>query len=70
MRARDFDRDELESLPTLAVGQADDLKIDKPGILRVWISRTGMPDGEHCDRHVTVENFDPVSGRWFTVDED
>lgn len=70
MDARDFDRDELAALPTLRTAQMDNLKIDKPGLLRVWVSRGTKADGEHCDRHVTVENFDPVSGNWFTVSED
>jgi hypothetical protein len=44
---------ELESLPTLCVGQADDLKIDTP-IRQVWLSRCGIADGEPCENKVTV----------------
>ena len=61
MRARDFDRDELDAMPTLAVGQADDLKIDNGDGIRVWVSRV--------DGSISVERFDPAEGRWETVDE-
>lgn len=46
--------DELQSLPTLCVGQADDLKWED-GQTRVWLSRCGVEDGEPFDNAVTVE---------------
>lgn len=55
---------ELEALPTLAVGQADDLKVDA-GNVRIWLSRCGVEDGEPCDNKVTVEQFN--GQRWIEV---
>ncbi len=40
-RPHRYSRAELEALPVLAIGQADDLHIDDwPNRLRVWLSRT------------------------------
>lgn len=48
----------LAAMPTLAVGQADDLKIDDTEQkTRVWTSRV-------IDRAVDVEIFDPATGMW------
>lgn len=60
-----YSRSELAALPTLAVGQADDLKIDNGDGVRVWLSRMTRADGEHCNHHVSVERFD--GERWVTV---
>lgn len=57
---------ELEPLPTLAQGQADDLKLDN-GEFRVWLSRCGTADGAKHDNGVTVERL--VDGRWIVVEE-
>lgn len=57
--------DELEALPTLCVGQADDLKYDD-GIYRVWLCRCGVDDGMPFDHQVTVEKQN--GGRWTTFD--
>jgi len=57
---------ELESKPTLAVGQAADLKVDK-GHIRVWLSRCSVEDGEPYNNKVSVEML--INGRWVTVDE-
>jgi hypothetical protein len=51
----------LEALPTLAVGQADDLKIDD-GETRIWLSRCGVEDGEPYANKFTVEKL--INGRW------
>jgi hypothetical protein len=56
---------ELESLPTLSVGQADNLKVDS-GRTRVWLSRCTVEDGEPFDNAVTVEEL--RDGRWVEVD--
>lgn len=53
---------ELEALPTLAVGQTDDLKIDD-GKKRVWLSRCSVEDGEPYNDKVTVEVVGK-NGRW------
>jgi hypothetical protein len=54
---------ELESLPTLTQGQADDLKIDGGQYgLRIWLSRCGIEDGEPCNNKVTIEEYD--GRRW------
>jgi len=55
---------ELESLPTLSVGQAEDLKIERGGT-RVWLSRCSKADGEPYNNKVTVEQY--LKGRWVTV---
>ena len=56
--------EELEALPTLCVGQADDLKIDT-GEERVWLSRCGPEDGEvYQIHHETL-----LDGRWTVTSE-
>lgn len=54
----------LKTLPTISVGQADDLKIDA-GDVRVWLSRCTEADGEPYNDKVTIERF--VNGRWICV---
>lgn len=54
--------DQLAELPTLAVGQSDDLKLSL-GRYRVWLARTTKADGEAFDRRVTIEHKAP-DGRW------
>ena len=56
---------ELRDLPTLSVGQADDLKIDD-GTTRVWLCRCGVADGMPYNDAITVERL--KDGRWITVD--
>jgi len=53
----------LAGKPTLAVGQAADLKIDDSG-LRVWLSRCGPDDDEMYP--VQFERL--MNGRWEDVD--
>lgn len=55
---------ELEALPTITQGQADDLKIDT-GDTRIWLSRCTVEDGEPCDNKVTIEEYD--GNRWVEV---
>lgn len=64
---------ELEALPTLCQGQADDLKIEGGGV-RIWLSRCGIEDGEPCENKVTIEesrirypggNIDWVEVGWY-----
>lgn len=55
---------ELRRLPTLAEGQADDLKVEVPG-KRIWLSRCTVEDGEPFNNKVTVEKL--VDGRWVEV---
>ena len=57
---------ELKSLPTLSVGQAEDLKIEW-GNIRIWLSRCKKEDGEPYNNKVTVEQY--IEGRWVTVRE-
>jgi hypothetical protein len=56
---------ELEAMPTLAQGQADDLKIDTD-VSRIWLSRVGIEDGMQYDNLVTIEELND-SGRWVEV---
>ena len=55
----------LADLPTLAVGQTCNLKIDT-GDMRVWLCRCGVADGMPYDNQVTIERL--VNGRWATLD--
>jgi len=54
---------ELEALPTLLEGQADDLKIETEGVC-IWLSRCGIEDGEPCANKVTVEDHGVEVG-WY-----
>lgn len=56
----------LKAMPTLAVGQADDLKVDEDGE-RVWLARTAIADGEPYDDKITIERLE--NGRWVVVEE-
>jgi len=59
-----YSLDELEALPTLTQGQADDLKVDL-GIIRIWLSRCTIEDGEPCNNKVTIEEY--RAGSWVEV---
>lgn len=59
-----FALSDLQKLPTLAVGQADNLKIDT-GNVRVWLSRCTVDDGQPYDNQVTVETF--TGKRWVAL---
>lgn len=67
MKAR-YTLAELQAMPTLGVGQTDNRKFDN-GVNRVWLSRCSMEDGEPYDNRVSVEQYDPKTGRWEIVDE-
>lgn len=60
-----YTADELRSMPTLAQGQADDLKIDD-GTERIWLSRMTREDGSPFDAEITVERL--IDGRWEVVE--
>jgi len=60
---RDYTLEELEALPTLAVGQADNLKVDT-GKVRIWLSRCTVADGEPYNNKVTEEHL--IKGKWRT----
>ena len=57
--------EQLEVLPTLAQGQATDLKIDT-GLYRVSLSRCDLYDGEPFHSTVYVEVL-TADGRWIDV---
>jgi len=59
-----FTKQELERMPTLCVGQADDLKYEEDGV-RVWLSRCDVEDGEPYGDKVTVEKW--VNLQWKEV---
>ena len=56
---------DLKDLPTLAQGQADNLKLDD-GETRVWLCRCGVADGMPYNNQITIERL--VDGRWITVE--
>ena len=57
---------QLQEMPTIHVGQYDDLKKRWPDC-QVWLSRLTVADGQPYDNQVTVEKL--TDGRWVTVDE-
>ena len=57
--------EELEDLPVLCQGQADDLKIDT-GEVRVWLCRCDVSDGMPYNNAVTIERLS-TKGRWEEV---
>jgi hypothetical protein len=61
---RKYTAAELQAMPTLSTGQADDLKVDT-GTERVWLSRCTVADGEPYDHKVTVESLEQ-SETWGT----
>jgi hypothetical protein len=65
LSASQFSLDELEALPTIAQGQADNLKIDT-GIERIWLCRCGVEDGMPYDNAVTLERLE--DGAWVFVE--
>jgi hypothetical protein len=65
MRPDEYTLDELDSMPTLAVGQADDLKLDD-GNERVWLSRMNTEDGMPYNHQVTLERL--IDGCWTTAE--
>lgn len=61
---RTYTVEELEALPTLCVGQADNLKVDD-GKERVWLARCGAEDGQvYQINHETL-----INGRWVVTSE-
>jgi hypothetical protein len=64
IRQRFPNTEELEALPVITEGQADDLHIDT-GDFRAWLSRTGVMDGEPYENTVTIETL--TFGRWETL---
>lgn len=52
---------DLEKLPVLCQGQADDLHLQNTRY-RIWLSRCGVEDGEPCNNKITVEEYD--GRRW------
>lgn len=65
-KGRWYTADDLRDLPTLCVGQTDDLKIETL-TERVWLCRCGIADGAQFREGITVERL--IAGRWETVDE-
>ena len=57
---RTWTPEDLEAMPTLCTGQADDLKMDL-GNVRVWLARCGPADGYH-GKPVILERL--RNGRW------
>jgi hypothetical protein len=55
--------DELTAMPTTAQDNFGDLKWDD-GRVRLWLSRTGLADGEPFAHTVTAELWDARTGAW------
>jgi hypothetical protein len=63
----EYTAEELEELPVLSQGQADDLHVETPDGWRVWLCRCGVDDGMLYEDMVTVEGYDPKDHRWKTA---
>lgn len=59
-----YSLEELEAMPTIEQGQADDLKLENE-YTKIWLSRCGVEDGEPCNNKVTIEEL--RRGRWVEV---
>lgn len=59
-----YNLSELQQMPTLSVGQADNLKVDT-GTERLWLSRCTVADGEPYNNKVTIEKL--INGVWTEV---
>ena len=58
---------DADDLPVLCQGQADDMIAeDLDDGYRLWISRTGVADGEPYENTLTIETRDG-NGRWSTL---
>jgi hypothetical protein len=61
---------ELDKMPTLSIGQADDLKIyNTKRLNKVWLSRMAIEDGMPYNNQVTIERYNPEAGRWVIVEQ-
>jgi hypothetical protein len=54
----------LESLETIEIGHADDLKIND-GVFKVWLCRCDTYDGMPYDNAVTIEKY--IDNCWVEV---
>jgi len=54
----------LAAEPVLSSGQADDLHFEQ-GDTRLWLSRTGVADGEPFENTVSIER--QIDGRWTVI---
>lgn len=61
-----YTAEELERMPTLFIGFADDLKMETD-TRRVWLARTSTADGEPFTKKITIEEL--REGRWVTINE-
>lgn len=57
--------EDLEALPVLTQGQADDLLIESDSE-RVWLSRCSVEDGEPWNHKVTIERY--IGRSWVEVE--
>ena len=57
MKIRKMSLKQIEKLPTLHVGQFDDLKIETADT-RVWLSRMTIEDGQPYNNQVTEEKLE------------
>lgn len=60
-----FSLKQLNAMPTLSQGQADDLKYDD-GVTRVWLSRITVSDGAEYNNQVTVERY--IKNSWQPIE--
>lgn len=58
---------EIETMPTIRQGHADDLKLEL-GNTRIWVSRMTREDGMPYDNQITIEEYEQRSGAWKAVE--
>lgn len=59
-----FRLDELNKMPTISSGQADDLKYETKD-LRIWLSRLTIADGMEYNNQVSIDMN--RNGTWHTL---
>jgi hypothetical protein len=60
-----WDAQRLSEEPALSEGQADTLHLEEADRYRLWLSRTGVADGEPYENTITVE--EKQGGSWVRV---
>jgi hypothetical protein len=71
---------ELEGKTTLEEGYTSDLKLEgmlirQDGFLqysnqfKLWLTRTGIDDGEWCDNKVSLDILDKNTNKWVILEE-
>ena len=55
----EFTYEELLEMPTIGHSYGDELKVDEPGVRRIWVSDTSRVSNE-----IQTENWCNATGKW------